>query len=200
MKNLYAVLLILINLPAIAQNQVALTSAATFQQELNLSFADSSKSPLEAKDRATFKSLDFYPIDSKYVVKANFKRTKNEKPFAMPTTTDRKPMYVKYGELHFSVEGKLLKLNVYQNVAFTQNPKYKNSLFLPFTDRTSGNETYGGGRYIDINIPTGKNVTIDFNQAYNPYCAYNKLYSCPIVPQENDLDVEIRAGVKKFHD
>jgi uncharacterized protein (DUF1684 family) len=200
MKFIYTFLIGLTGMLAFGQNQSDTASAVAFQQELNISYADSAKSPLEAKDLAAFKSLDFYPIDAKYIVRARFIRTKKEKPFAMPTTTERKPMYVKYGELHFTIDGKPLKLNLYQNVAFRQHPKYKNSLFLPFTDRTSGNETYGGGRYIDINIPSGKTVVVDFNQAYNPYCAYNKKYSCPIVPQENDLDVEIRAGVKKFHD
>ncbi|WP_321538818.1 DUF1684 domain-containing protein [Flavobacterium piscinae] len=71
-------------------------------------------------------------------------------------------------------------------------------MFLPFTDLTSGIESYGGGRYIDLKIQEGKIWTIDFNQAYNPYCAYNEKYSCPIVPEENDLKVEIKAGVKAF--
>ena len=73
-------------------------------------------------------------------------------------------------------------------------------MFLPFSDLTSGNETYGGGRYIDLEIPKGKTITIDFNQAYNPYCAYNPKYSCPIVPAENELLTNVNAGVKKFHD
>ena len=185
---------------ASGQENAEMIAAAQFQQELNISFSDSTKSPLEPADLVTFKGLDFYPIDQKYIVQAKFKRSKNEKPFEMPTTTDRKPKYVKYGELHFTIDGKPLKLNVYQNVDFGRSPKYKNNLFLPFTDRTSGDETYGGGRYIDLTIPEGKTVKIDFNRAYNPYCAYNKRYSCPIVPHENDLNIKIQAGVKKFHD
>ena len=127
-----------------------------------------------------------------------FKRTKKEKPFEMKTTTSRRPLYVKYGELHFEIDGISCQLNVYQNVEFSKKPGYKNSLFLPFTDYTSGVESYGGGRYIDLEIQKGNNWTIDFNQAYNPYCAYNEKYSCPIVPEENDLKVEIKAGVKAF--
>jgi uncharacterized protein (DUF1684 family) len=73
-------------------------------------------------------------------------------------------------------------------------------LFLPFSDLTCGKESYIGGRYIDLKIPTSDTILIDFNTAYNPYCAYNHKYSCPIVPLENDLPVAINAGVKKFHD
>ena len=69
-------------------------------------------------------------------------------------------------------------------------------LFLPFTDNTNGVETYGGGRYIDLKIPAGNTINIDFNKAYNPYCAYSDKYSCPIPPPENHLDIEIKAGIK----
>jgi uncharacterized protein (DUF1684 family) len=89
---------------------------------------------------------------------------------------------------------------VYQNAELVRKNTYVNYLFLPFSDLTSGNETYIGGRYIDLRIPYGDTIAIDFNQAYNPYCAYNRKYSCPIVPLENDLPIAIRAGVKKFHE
>jgi uncharacterized protein (DUF1684 family) len=69
---------------------------------------------------------------------------------------------------------------------------------VPFTDLTCGNESYGGGRYLDIDIPEGEEIIIDFNRCYNPYCAYNEKYSCPLTPAVNDLKVEIKAGVKKF--
>ena len=71
-------------------------------------------------------------------------------------------------------------------------------LFLPFTDLTNGEATYAGGRYIDLAIPDGDTLIIDFNKSYNPYCAYNKKYSCPIVPKVNHLEIDINAGVKAF--
>jgi uncharacterized protein (DUF1684 family) len=181
-----------------AQKDVA--AAEKFQSELNKSYADSLKSPLMKDDLKQFKGLDFYPIDEKYIVEAIFIRTKREKSFKMKTTTSRTPMYKKYGELHFSIDGKELKLNVYQNVDLKKKPGYDDYLFLPFSDLTCGKDSYIGGRYIDMRIPKSEKVIIDFNQAYNPYCAYNYEYSCPIVPLENDLDIEINAGVKKFHD
>ena len=181
-----------------AQKDVA--AAEKFQSELNKSYADSLKSPLMKDDLKQFKGLDFYPIDEKYIVEAIFIRTKREKSFKMKTTTSRTPIYKKYGELHFSIDGKELKLNVYQNVDLKKKPGYEDYLFLPFSDLTCGKDSYIGGRYIDMRIPKSEKVTVDFNQAYNPYCAYNYEYSCPIVPLENDLDIEINAGVKKFHD
>ncbi|MQP52568.1 MULTISPECIES: DUF1684 domain-containing protein [unclassified Flavobacterium] len=183
---------------ALAQNDLAL--AEKFQLELNKSYADSLKSPLTKEDFKHFKGLDFYPISEKYIVQATFIRTKKEKPFGMKTTTSRTPLYVKYGELHFSIEGKDFKLNVYQNKDLIKKPGYADYLFLPFSDLTCGKESYIGGRYVDMRIQKGKIWTINFNKAYNPYCAYNYEYSCPIVPLENDLNIEILAGVKKFHD
>ena len=89
-----------------------------------------------------------------------------------------------------------LKLNIYQNHRLRKMEKYRNHLFLPFTDLTNGEETYGGGRYIDLSIPDSDTIIIDFNKAYNPYCAYSSTRSCPIPPRENDLDLKVEAGVR----
>ena len=180
------------------QNAFVKDSVIAFQDQINSEYADAKQSPLLEKDLKNFDSLDFYPISEKFFVLAKFMRTPDEKPFEMPTTTARKPMYVKYGEAHFSIDGKLFKLNIYQSQDLKKIEKYKNSLFLPFTDLTSGVDSYGGGRYVDLKIPEADVIAIDFNTAYNPYCAYNHKYSCPIPPQENDLEIEIKAGVKKF--
>lgn len=193
------VLLILFNF-GFGQEKWDVAAVEKFQKDLNVEYADAKTSPLTAEDLAHFKSLDFYPINEKAFVVAQLVRTDNEKPFGMPTSTARKPMYVKYGEVHFQLDGKVLKLNVYRNIEFSKKEEYKNDLFLPFSDLTSGKESYIGGKYIDLKIPTGNTIAIDFNLSYNPYCAYNHKYSCPKVPLENDLAVEIRAGVKKFHD
>ena len=193
-------ILVLLFCTSLAFAQKDLSSAEKFQTELNKSYADSLKSPLMKEDLKQFKGLDFFSINEKYIVEATFIRTKKEKPFGMKTTTSRTPLYKKYGELHFEIDGKALKLNVYQNVDLNKKPGYEDYLFLPFSDLTCGKESYIGGRYVDMKIQKGKTWTIDFNKAYNPYCAYNYEYSCPIVPLENDLDIEILAGVKKFHD
>ena len=183
-----------------SQEKFDVNAVTKFQEELNAEYADAKTSPLMPEDLATFKTLDFFPANEKFFVVAKFVRTKKEKPFEMKTSTDRKPMYVKYGVVFFTIDGSNFKLNVYKNIALSQQEKYKDHLFLPFSDLTCGNESYIGGKYIDLKIPKGKTLVIDFNTSYNPYCAYNHKYSCPIVPLENDLNIEIKAGVKKFHD
>ncbi|WP_186757245.1 DUF1684 domain-containing protein [Echinicola salinicaeni] len=171
-----------------------------FQSELNHEFSNPDESPLKAKDLKNFESLDFFPVNKKYRVEAKFVRTNNAVPFQMPTTTDRKPVYEKYGELHFELEGEIHVLSIYQSHSLREMEEFKNYLFLPFTDLTNGESTYGGGRFIGLEIPKGDTMMLDFNKAYNPYCAYNGKYSCPIPPKENDLPLAIEAGVKKFHD
>lgn len=171
-----------------------------FQRSLNAEFKDASKSPLTEADRKEFEGLDFFKYDSTYVVQALFTRTENEQPFKMKTTTDRQPEYVKYGFVEFFLKGEIYQLNVYQGLDLKTEDGYEDYLFLPFLDETNGLESYGGGRYIDLRIPTGNTITIDFNSAYNPYCAYNHKYSCPLVPRENYLKTRIEAGVKKFKD
>ena len=183
-----------------AQEKFDVAAVEKFQKDLNTEYADVKNSPLMAEDLAVFKTLDFYPISEKFFVIAKFVRTENEKPFEMKTSTTRKPMYVKYGEAHFEIDGKPFQLNIYQNIELSKLEEYKDYLFLPFSDLTCGKESYIGGKYIDMKTPTGDTIVIDFNKAYNPLCAYNHKYSCPKVPLENDLKIEIKAGVKKFHD
>jgi uncharacterized protein (DUF1684 family) len=202
-KNMRVILtLVLLTLYTIgfSQEKFNVTVVEKFQKDLNTEYAEAKTSPLTAEDLAQFKSLDFYPINEKAFVVAQFIRTEDEKPFEMPTSGTRRPMYVKYGEAHFQLEGKKFKLNIYRNIELSKKEEYKDHLFLPFSDLTSGKESYIGGKYIDLKIPTGDTIVIDFNLSYNPYCAYNHKYSCPKVPLENDLDIEIKAGVMKFHD
>ena len=118
--------------------------------------------------------------------------------FEMKTTTNRVAKERVFGILSFTINGQLLKLNVYQSEPEIDSDADSDYLFLPFLDATNGETSYGGGRYIDLTIPTTDELIIDFNKAYNPYCAYNEKYSCPIVPRENYLALEIRAGVKRF--
>lgn len=199
MKTFFIVLVFASCLSSCAQNKKPVKGETEFQKEINADYKDATKSPLKDKDRKAFEGLDFFMFDSAYVVKANFKRTLNEVSFKMKTTTDRLPTYVKYGELTFILKGKSFKLNVYQNQDLIKKEGYEDYLFLPFLDETNGLESYGGGRYIDSRIPEGDIMVIDFNKAYNPYCAYNERYSCPIVPRENYLKTRVEAGVKAFN-
>ncbi|WP_289045869.1 DUF1684 domain-containing protein [uncultured Olleya sp.] len=180
------------------QNKKPLLGDTAFQRKMNADFKDAAKSPLTDRDRKVFSTLDFFKFDSLYVVTANFKSTPNQPSFKMKTTTDRVVDYKKYGEVTFNLNNKTLKLNVYQDIEMAAELGEEEALFLPFMDNTNGVETYKGGRYIDVKLPKNNQMLIDFNTAYNPYCAYNSMYSCPIVPNDNILYVRIEAGVKKY--
>ena len=197
MKNLLSILFVCISFGIVqSQNLEKVASIKDFQKTLNTEFADPEESPLTEEDFKKFKELTFYEIDTTYVIEAEFVRTPSESPFAMPTTTDRTPIYVKYGEAYFKLKGKQYKLNIYQSQDLSTNPEYLDYLFIPFTDESNGHGTYPGGRYIDFKIPTTNKITLDFNKAYNPYCAYSGRYSCPIPPAENNLKVAIPVGVR----
>jgi uncharacterized protein (DUF1684 family) len=117
----------------------------------------------------------------------------------MPRSKGNTGTYRKYGIATFTINGKECKLSVYQFMKLINDPQYKNDLFLPFKDLSNGKETYGGGRFLELVIPEGDELVIDFNKAYNPLCCYhNPKYSCPIPPAENHLQVKILAGEKKY--
>lgn len=170
------------------------------QYELNREYADASTSPLTEEDLKTFKTLDFFKIDKNYRAEAAFELTPDTPIFEMQTTTDRLPLYRKYGIARFTLNGVKLELSIYQNQKLMTDIEYEDYLFIPFNDTTNGTLSYGGGRYIDLEIPSKESntIVIDFNKAYNPYCAYNHKYSCPIPPSENNLSIAIPAGVKAY--
>lgn len=172
-------------------------SLVNFQKDLNEEFKNPEESPLSKKGIESFKGLPFFPIDEKYKVIAKFERAPVANPLQMKTTANTMKSYDLYAVATFELNGKEWKLNIYQSHQLRVQEKYKDYLFLPFTDQTNGADTYGGGRYIDLKIPVGDRIVIDFNKAYNPYCAYNGGYACPIPPKENDLGMAIEAGVKK---
>jgi uncharacterized protein (DUF1684 family) len=180
------------------QNDKKISEALAFQEKMNAEFSDKLHSPLTEEDLASFSKLDFFPVDPDMVVTAKLKFHKNSQPFKMATTTDRQPIYKLYATASFTLNGKAHQLEIYQNQKLILSTDYEDYLFLPFTDKTNGESSYGGGRYIDLSIPEGDTIVIDFNRAYNPYCAYNAKYSCPIPPKVNDLDTEIKAGVMAY--
>jgi len=194
----FLLLIILISTLSCAQSKKPILGETEFQRELNAEYKDATSSPLKDKDRKHFEGLDFFKYDSSYVVTAHLKRTPDTEWFDMQTTTSRVSPERVYGILTFELKGETYSLNVYQGKDVIKREGLEDYLFLPFIDDTNGEESYGGGRYIDLRIPEGDTITIDFNKAYNPYCAYNEKYSCPIVPRVNYLALNVRAGVKVF--
>lgn len=165
-----------------------------YRDSVDRVFADKMQSVLLPEDRKNFQGLNYFPIDSNYRCPITFESDTGEW-FKMPTTTDRLVWYRKYGVIHFVLFNDSFRLAVYQNMEQTDS-EYADYLFCPFTDPTNGSETYGGGRYLDLRTSDLRGGFLDFNMAYNPYCAYNYKYSCPIPPKENKLNIAIQAGVK----
>jgi uncharacterized protein (DUF1684 family) len=184
-----------------SEDKRGLFGETKYQQKLNASYKDASKSPLKKKDLKKFKGLDFFLADSSFIISAKLIKTIDAPTFEMATTTDRKPLYKEFGILTFNLKGKKCELTIYQSQDDLRDEKYKEYLFLPFTDNTSGSESYGGGRYMDVmttDISNENTVLLNFNNTYNPYCAYNDRYSCPLTPRKNHIDLEIKAGIKVF--
>ena len=180
------------------------TTAQTYQefitkhrQDYKNEFLKSANSPLKQADLAY---LDFYKIDSSFRVKCKFTQTVDKATFTIPTSDGKQKEYFKYGIVTFTVKGQVQQLNVYRSLALMRMPQYKNYLFIPFKDQTNAKETYGGGRYLDIETTDIQEdvVILDFNKAYNPYCAFGDGFSCPIPPKENHLKIGIEAGEKNF--
>jgi hypothetical protein len=139
-------------------------------------------------------------VNKKYRVTAVFEKMDDPKGFIMKTSGVKTKQYFKYGKLTFTLDNKTFHLTIYQSQDLMNDDKYRNYLFVPFTDLTTGNKSYGGGKYLDFEMKDIINNTllIDFNKAYNPYCAYARGYNCPIPPRENDLPVAIKAGEMDF--
>tara|TARA_B100001109_G_scaffold107198_1_gene87524 strand:+ start:2932 stop:3534 length:603 start_codon:yes stop_codon:yes gene_type:complete len=169
-----------------------------YQRQVNNYFKDASVSPLKPKDLKNFQGLDFFEFDSLYVVKAKIEETKESLPFKMKTTTDIPADVRKYADLFFQISDKEFELSVYENLEYEGVEGYENYLFLPFSDETNENETYGGGRYLDLFLNGSDSIIIDFNKAYNPKCVYDENFSCPLVPRNNFLSTRIEAGIKNF--
>ncbi|MDQ3394391.1 MAG: DUF1684 domain-containing protein [Bacteroidota bacterium] len=153
----------------------------------------SEESPIEAADREDFESLKYFAVKVDYRIKARFSPLEKKEKLMIPTSTGEEQSYVKVGYALFSMDSREHKL-----LLLEPEKGKSNELFLAFADETSGAETYGGGRYINVPKPTGSVVTIDFNLAYNPYCAYNPEFNCPLPPKENILRIPIAAGEKDF--
>ena len=170
-----------------------------YQKKKNEEFRNPKTSPLPDRYRIDFEELDFFPPDTTYIVTANFERTKGAQPFKMPSNTDETTWEVVYGIVSFELNGERHQLEVYQGLELKNREGFRDYLFLPFLDLTNGGETYGGGRYLDLRIPKSDTLIIDFNKAYNPYCVYNKKYSCPLVPRQNFMNTKVMAGVRNFN-
>ncbi|RKZ07687.1 hypothetical protein DRQ05_02735 [bacterium] len=159
-------------------------------------FATHWQSPIPEKDRPKFKKLSYYPSDPAYRFELELHEHEEKKGLKIEDTAGNVRDFLRWGEFRFEIDGKPCTLQAYKD-----DPN-EERLFIPFKDLTNGKETYGAGRYIDLEYmhdqtSDGKWI-LDFNRAYNPWCAYSPYFACPFVPPENWLQVEIKAGEKDY--
>ena len=179
-----------------SQDDTAYIEAIKKERAENEHFMTSSKeSPL--KDKSDFTGLKYYPPDTRYKVIANLIPIESKKVVVLNTNDGKEQRYIEYAHAEFTLDGVQNRLLILEGI--DMGP-IRGKLFLAFGDETSAVETYGAGRYLDVNkVPGATTIVLDFNKAYNPYCAYNDTYSCPIPPPENLLKVAIKAGEKIYH-
>jgi uncharacterized protein (DUF1684 family) len=166
-----------------------MTELAQFRAAKDDFFANDHHSPLTPAQQQDFQGLDYFPENLDLRLELVVEAYSGEEPIQMQTSTGEIQVYTRLGKIKFTVNGEAAELTIFEN---------KYGPFLPFVDSMAGKETYGAGRYLEpVALPNGK-FLVDFNLAYNPYCAYNDLYSCPLTPWENRIKVPIKAGEKIF--
>ena len=166
------------------------TELQEFRAERDDFFKRDHRAPLTTQQQRKFEGLAYFPDNPSLVIKAKIDRKVEPGIIRMETTKGEQQTYKRHGVVHFEVEGEATQVMLYAS-------DHGHELFLPFRDATSGKETYGAGRYLDLHAH-GDQIVIDFNYAYNPNCAYNPEWNCPLPPAENWLKVPIRAGEKTF--
>jgi uncharacterized protein (DUF1684 family) len=152
------------------------------------------ESPLTEEQKRSFTKLTFFDIKPEYRVKARLVPIENKKVREVPLTDGSRQRYIEHAYAEFELGGKTNKLLLLQ----AMDEADKRNFFLAFADASSAGETYGGGRYLNVRQDGKNSITIDFNLAYNPYCAYNPDYACPLPPRENLLEIPILAGEKNY--
>jgi len=164
-----------------------------FRKHKDEFFGGDDQSPLTPDQRRGFQGLSYYDENPGLGLELSAQEFDDKEVVEMQTSTGDIAAYRRWGRIAFEVEGETGELTLYQD-----GHGHGEEFFVPFVDSTSGVETYGSGRYIEAHPLPGGKVSIDFNYAYNPYCAYNERWSCPLTPLENRLQVPIHAGEKSF--
>jgi uncharacterized protein (DUF1684 family) len=166
------------------------------RREKDAFFGHHWQSPIPPQDRAEFKGLDYYPPDPDLRFELELYEHEDKKTMRMAYTKGEEQDFVRWGEFRFEIGDEECVLQAYKRDAEEEQ------LFVPFRDATSGQETYGAGRYIDLDAAKDRSAdgkwALDFNRAYNPWCVYSEDYTCPLVPQENRLAVPVCAGEKNY--
>lgn len=168
-----------------------MTELDEFRKEKDEFYGSHPQSPLTREQQKDFHGLNYFPENDALRFEALVEEFPVKEGIQMQTSTGGVQFYERYGKFSFTADGQDVTLTLYRS---------EHGFFLPFVDGLAGKETYPAGRYLDPEPLPGGRFLIDFNLAYNPYCAYNERWSCPITPAENRVKVPIRAGEKLFHE
>ena len=161
------------------------------RKETEKFFKNSNDSPFKGKK---FKGLNYFPPDISFKTNAIIEKLEKVDTVLLKTFDNKEVIYLKFAIAKMKLKGEKIALILFKEI----NNQKKNNVFLLFNDKTNGNQTYAGGRYIDLSFKNSKRIEIDFNKAYNPYCEYDIKYTCPIPPKENNIPLKILAGEKKY--
>lgn len=177
--------------------EMYINSVRQHRAMINQDFLSEDHSPLTPDARAVFAGLPFFEIDPAFCVTAQVQPITTGETIEMVTSSGKPRAYLKFAVAQFELNGQAEELTLYRSIRDSTGTE---PLFVPFTDYTNGSETYGGGRYLDVDVPENGTVELDFNLCYNPYCAYSDGWSCPVPPRENALEMPVKAGVKHLAD
>lgn len=173
------------------------TDIQRLRKEKDAFFQASPHSPIPIAERAAFQGLRYFPFDPDLAFEVELQELEDPEEVVMATSVSgEEALYHKVGFFEFEVDGAPLRLYAYRSAH--EHEVGRPSLFVPFRDATSGKATYGAGRYLDLAVSPSGRYVLDFNQAYNPYCAYSEMYVCPLPPGENWLKAEVRAGEQDY--
>jgi len=165
------------------------------REEKDEYYRQDQESPIPESQRGSFQGLNYFDPDPTFRFETKLRRYEGTESILMTTSKGSRKLYNKVGYFEVAVNGTSVRLPVYQSAE-----RVDTHIFVPFRDATSGKESYGAARYIDLDVQHDDEYPLDFNYAYNPYCAYSDAYTCPLPPPENWLKVEVRAGEKKYHE
>jgi len=167
-----------------------MTQLEDFRRRKDEFFVKDLQSPLTPEQKQNFRGLNYFPENPDLRLVLPVEEFEKKDKISMPTSTGDVQTYTRYGKIKLAVEGQPVELTVYAS---------RDGFFLPVIDGLAGKETYGAGRYLEPALAGRGKLLVDFNYSYNPYCAYNENWSCPITPFENRIKIPIRAGEKIFH-
>lgn len=180
-----------------SRNQTAYREMILQAREQRDRFMHTSKDSPFADNPAAYEGLKYFPPDQRFKVTAQLEPIKEKKTVLLVTNDGKESRYLEYARATFDLDGYHNSLLILEMV---DDDQFRGKLFLAFGDKTSAGETYGAGRYLDVEKMPGSNtITLDFNLAYNPFCAYSEKFSCPLPPRENLLDIAVLAGEKVYH-